>query len=144
MKAYLVHHADAVGPGVDPQRPLSPMGFAQAEHLARLAEQANVRPAIIWHSGKLRARQTAEEFLRICNPSASFLMVRGLRPDDPPQWIADMLEAEEGEVLLVGHMPNIAQLAVALGALGPTPTHGLVALERVGPREYAERWRVAP
>jgi phosphohistidine phosphatase SixA len=71
-------------------------------------------------------------------------MVRGLRPDDPPQWVADMLEVEDGEVLLVGHMPSIAQLAIALGASGPTPTNGLVTLERVGPREYVERWRAVP
>jgi len=41
-------------------------------------------------------------------------------------------------------MPNIAQLAIAMGANGPTPMHGMVTLERVAPREYIERWRAAP
>ena len=80
-----VHHADAVGPDVDPQRPLSPtLGRTQAAALAERVKAAGFKPASIWHSGKLRARQTAESFLQACNPFAEFRMVRGLRPDDPP------------------------------------------------------------
>jgi phosphohistidine phosphatase len=144
MKIHLVHHADAVGPAVDPQRPLSNLGFTQAEWLARAAREAGVRPLVIWHSGKLRARQTSEPFLRLCNPFAQFAMVRGLRPEDPPAWIRDVLEGEEGELMAVGHMPNIAQLAVLLGAAAPTPLHGMVTLERVAARQYVERWRAEP
>ena len=58
----LVHHGDAVGPGVDPMRPLSSVGRAATERLAGLAAQRGVKPDVIWHSGKLRARQTAELF----------------------------------------------------------------------------------
>ena len=144
MKIHLVHHADAVAPTVDPQRPLSNLGLVQAEWLSRAAREAGVRPATIWHSGKLRARQTAEAFLRACNPFAQFVMVRGLRPEDPAQWIRDVLEVEEGEVLAAGHMPNVAQLAILLGAEAPTPLHGIVTLERIAPKTYIERWRAQP
>jgi len=92
VKVHLVHHANAVDSSVDPQRPLSSLGLTQAEWLARMASEAGVRPGTIWHSGKLRARQTAEAFLRACNPFAQFAMVRGLRPEDPPQWVRDVLE----------------------------------------------------
>src|SRR5262245_41480035 len=34
LKLYLVHHADAVGPHVDPQRPLSSLGRQQADDVA--------------------------------------------------------------------------------------------------------------
>ena len=89
MRVYLVHHADAVGPDVDPQRPLSALGRTQAAALADRVRGAGFAPASIWHSGKLRARQTAEYFLQTCNPFAEFRMVRGLRPDDPPDWMRD-------------------------------------------------------
>jgi phosphohistidine phosphatase len=141
---HLVHHADALGPHIDAQRPLSSLGLEQAAWLAQRAVEAGVKPSAIWHSGKLRARQTAEAFLRACNPSARFLMVRGLRPEDPVDWIRDMLEGEHEDVLAAGHMPHIAQLSMHLGSDAPIPIHGIVTLERVEPRRYEERWRAQP
>ena len=146
MQCYLVHHADAVGPEVDAQRPLSIRGLAHAERLAEAAREASIKPSAIWHSGKLRARQTAEAFLRVCNPFASFKAVRGLRPEDPPGWIREVLAAEdEGEmpgVLLVGHMPHLPALLHALteGA-AEFPLHGLVWLERGASGIFRERKR---
>jgi phosphohistidine phosphatase len=142
MNVFLVHHADAVGAHVDPQRGLSPLGRRQAEHLATLAKEAGVVPAAIWHSGKLRSRQTAEAFLRTCNPFASFSMVRGLAPEDPVDWTIDALEAESADTLLVGHMPHISVLAARLARGSDAfPVHGMVWLERTGPRTYVEQWR---
>jgi phosphohistidine phosphatase SixA len=68
MNVFLVHHADALGPHVDPQRTLSRAGIRQADLLAAQAKARGVVPALIWHSGKLRSRQTAEAFLLACNP----------------------------------------------------------------------------
>ena len=144
MRVFLVHHAEAVGPALDPQRPLSVLGLQQAEWLAIAAQEVGVYPAVIWHSGKLRARQTAEAFLRHCNPFAEFKMIRGLRSEDPPDWVHDMLDREERDVLAAGHMPHIAQLARRLGATEPLPLHGIVAFERLGDRRYEERWRAQP
>jgi phosphohistidine phosphatase len=144
MTVHLVHHADALPPGIDAQRPLSSLGLAQADWLASAAAEAGVRPVVIWHSGKLRARQTAEAFLRRCAPFAEFKMVRGLRPEDPADWMRDVLIGEEQDVLLAGHMPNIAHLAALLGAAETIPLHGIVSLERVSSLHYRERWRAAP
>lgn len=140
---YLVHHADAVGPEVEPQRPLSASGLTHAEALATEAAAKGVKPVAIWHSGKLRARQTAEPFHRLCNPLAEFAAVRGLQPDDPPMWIVDLLSGEHREVMLVGHMPSLPRLLSVLvrgneHELLSFPLHGFVALEREGPR-----WREA-
>ncbi len=90
---YLVHHGDAVGPDVDPMRPLSERGRAQVDALAREAGSRGAKPDVIWHSGKLRARQTAEAYWRCCNPLASFSAVRGLQPTDPTGWIVDAIAA---------------------------------------------------
>ena len=141
----LVHHADAVGPGVDAQRPLSAVGRAQAEWLAEYAKTAGVRPAMILHSGKLRARQTAECFHRVCNPLAEFRMARGLRPDDSPERMRDALALETAEILIVSHMPILPALARLLDSDVETfPLHGLMVFDRTGETSYEERWRIRP
>jgi phosphohistidine phosphatase len=144
---YLVHHAPALGPKEDSRQPLSPVGRAIADDLARAAAARGVRPHTIWHSGKLRARQTAEAFWRTCNPLASFTAVRNVQPGDPPEWIRDQLLAEAAPLLLVGHMPHLARLLrLMLG--GPSdattpefPPHGMVCLER-SDSNWVERWRL--
>lgn len=130
MRLYLVHHADAVGPEVDTRRPLSAEGREQAERLAARAKAADIMPGVIWHSGKLRARQTAEPFWRACNPLAEFMMVRGLAPDDPPEIIRDALAAESRDVMLVGHIPHLSALVQLMtGDRREFPLHGMVVLE---------------
>lgn len=149
----LVHHGDAVGPEVDPMRPLSTVGRAATERLAALAAQRGVKPDVIWHSGKLRARQTADVFWKACNPLAPITAERGLLPGDPPQWMHDRLTGETRSVLIAGHMPYLPRLLSLLTAgeaatLAPSersdtsgfPLHGCVALERDGDR-WKEIWR---
>ena len=144
MLVILVHHADAVSPAVDTQRPLSAAGIAQAESVAARAKAEGASPAEIWHSGKLRARQTGEAFLRACNPFAAFRMVRGLLPEDPPELMKVQLDAETRDVMLVGHMPNIAALAAGLaGADAKFPQHGAMCFERID-GAWKERWRLRP
>ena len=143
---FLVHHAEAVEASVDPQRPLTKNGLAHVQRIASEAASRGVRPDEFWHSGKLRARKTAEAFWHACNPLAGLQMVRGLQPRDPPGWIADQVAGETRTLLLVGHMPSLATL---LGRLvnGPRsapmefPPHGMVALELHDAR-WRESWRI--
>jgi phosphohistidine phosphatase len=141
----LVHHGDAVAPDVDPQRPLSSLGRRQAEWLATYAHDAGIRPTAIWHSGKLRARQTAEPFLLICNPGAEFRAVRGLRPEDRAEAVREVLVGEAEDIAIVSHMPVLPAIAEALiGERVEFPLNGMMLLERLGPMSYRMRWRVSP
>ena len=143
MHVYLVHHAEAVGPDVDAMRPLSAAGRSQATWLSAEAARLGVKPAFIWHSGKLRARQTAEAFLVACNPFATLRMMRGLSPGDPAGIIADAIEGEDLDVMLVGHQPHLpALLEMLTGTALGVPAHGLVALERTDERRYVETRRI--
>lgn len=133
-----------MGPDVDPMRPLSSIGRAGTERIAGLAAQRGVKPDVIWHSGKLRARQTAETFWKACNPFAPITAERGLLPDDPPQWMRDRLTGETRAVLIAGHMPYLPRLlALLTGADGAVnfPLHGCVALVDDGDR-WKEVWRL--
>ncbi len=147
MFVYLAHHGHAVNPDVDSQRPLSRKGRDQVETLSSQAAGRDVHPDVIWHSGKLRARQTAEAYWRACNPLAGFSATRWMQPDDPPR-LADLLGVETGDVMLVGHMPHLDRLLRRLVHLsdhvpqaGAFPLNGLVAVERTE-TGWAERWRL--
>lgn len=105
-----------------------------------------MRPAAIWHSGKLRARQTAEPFWKACNPLADFEAVQGLQPTDPPERMRDRLAGETRNLMIVGHFPNLPRLWGLLITGDPDATadfqaHGLVALESTE-RGWEERWRL--
>lgn len=145
MNLYLVHHGDAVGPDVDPQRPLSAVGRAGVDRAAMHASQRGARPAVVWHSGKLRAKQTAEAFWRACNALAELSATRDLQPADPPEWIRDRLRAELRDVLIAGHFPHLPRLlTLMLGeAAPPFPLHGVVALTTSDDGEsWRELWRI--
>ena len=146
MRLYLVHHGDAVGPDVDPRRPLSERGRDHVTKLAAETAGRGAKPAVVWHSGKLRAKQTAEAFYRACNPFADFAATRDVQPGDPPQWLADRLRGETRDILLAGHFPYLpGLLALLVGGdevAAAFPPHGIVALvSDDGGETWSEEWR---
>jgi phosphohistidine phosphatase len=146
VNLYLVHHADAVGPDVDPRRPLSPGGIAHAERVAAEAAARGAKPEVVWHSGKLRARQTAETFWRACNALAELSATRDLQPTDQPAFMRDRLRGESRDVMLVGHFFHLPMLfALLTGAdRASFPQHGIVALQSEDEGEtWTERWRIS-
>ena len=132
------------------RRPLSPWGREAVERLAADAATRNVKPAVIWHSGKLRAKETAEAFWRACNPFADFSATRDLQPGDPPEWMRDRLHGESRDILIAGHYPHLPRLLTLLltggdGEPAPFPQNGVVALETEDAGEtWRELWRMSP
>jgi len=148
MRLYLVHHGDAVGPEVDPRRPLSTDGEEAVKRLAAAAAERGAKPTVVWHSGKLRAKQTAEAFWRACNALADFAATRDLQPGDPPVWMVDRLRGETRDVLIAGHFPHLPRLAALLSGLPegsdiPFPLHGVVAFVSEDDGDtWREEWRM--
>ena len=148
MNLYLVHHGEAVQADVDSRRPLSPRGQHEVDRVAEAAAARGACPEIVWHSGKLRARQTAEAFRRACNPFAQLSATKDLQPHDRPDWMRDRLRGESCDVLIAGHFPHLPRLLAALvGLMDPSgadfPQHGVVALETADDGEsWRERWRI--
>jgi phosphohistidine phosphatase len=132
MHLYLIHHGVAVAADEDAQRPLSSVGLANAARVAAKAAALGARPDVVWHSGKLRAKQTAQEFWRACNALAEFSASKDLQPDDPPQWIRDRLRAESRDIAIAGHFPHLPRLLALLTTGGEAgvdfPINGIVAL----------------
>jgi phosphohistidine phosphatase len=144
MTVFLIHHAEAVSPAVDPQRPLTEAGRQHAMRIAALARDRGAAPAMIWHSGKLRSRETGHAFLSECAPFAKFQMVRGLGPDDPPAIIHTAIQRESQDLALVGHWPSLPALLQRLSpASAPMPLHGVVALTSADHGlTWSELWRL--
>ena len=144
MQLFLVHHGEAVGAEIDPRRPLSERGREQAERVAAEAASRGARPAVVWHSGKLRAKQTGEAFWRATNPLAEFAATRDVQPDDPPEWIRDRLRAETRDIAIAGHFPHLPCLVeLLLGGVRDFPSHGVVALATDDEGDtWRELWRI--
>jgi phosphohistidine phosphatase len=130
-------------------RPLSDRGRVAVELLAQEAAARGAKPDVVWHSGKMRARETAEAYLRRCNPLAVFSAIRGLQPTDPTNWIVDQIAADTRSIMLVGHFPHLPRLFGRLcsgnreAEPAEFPLHGIVALAELEGR-WVERWRLKP
>jgi phosphohistidine phosphatase len=135
VQLYLVQHGQAKAESEDPERPLTDQGV---EDVARVAHHAvvqfGVRPARVVHSGKTRARQTADVWGGLLN--ADVEQADALAPNDDPTIWVQRLEAEADDLMLVGHLPHLARLAGLLLTGGSDRSvisfrqGGLVGLER--------------
>ena len=114
MKLYLVRHGEALAKEIDPDQSLSEAGRANVERLAAFVGQRGVRAARILHSGKTRARQTAEILAEAMADAGACAARDGLAPNDPTAPIADEFAGSQDDTVLVGHLPFLGDLAARL------------------------------
>ena len=111
---YLVRHGDAVSETLDSQRPLSRLGQEQVEQVARAAAARQAQVSAIFHSGILRAEQTAEIMARHLVPELGVRRITGLAPQDDPAIAKAELETSQAPVMFVGHLPHMSRLSSLL------------------------------
>ncbi len=114
MHCYLVRHGEAKAETEDPARPLSDRGRDEVMRMARHVKAIGLRIAEIYHSDKLRARQTAEILAEHFLPSRGMHEMEGLAPMDDPDKARAVIEAAREPLMLVGHLPHLSRLASAL------------------------------
>ena len=153
MRLYVVQHGDALAKERDPDRPLSEKGRADAERLADFLGRRGVRVGRVVHSGKTRARQTADILARVLTPGRESEARAGLDPNDPTDAFADEAGRAGGDVVVVGHLPFVGQLVARLAAAREDAgvvafrPGGMVCLERGEGGEgggWAIAWMVRP
>lgn len=151
MKLYLVQHGLAAPKTENPERPLTDQGIRQTEQIARfLCSRQLSGPIRIIHSGKLRALQTAEIIARELSANNPLETGELLSPnDDFIPWQRRIAE-ESDDLMLVGHLPNLAWLANAL-MTGYADMNcvrfvnsGVVCLERRDPKHFTLLWSLDP
>jgi len=114
MNIYLVQHADAKSDQEDPLRPLSAKGREDITRVSAYLSQLNIPVSKIFHSTKVRAKQTAEILFEHLKPAKGVSEADGLSPlDAPALWAERFKELPDG-VVLIGHLPHLARLTYLL------------------------------
>lgn len=150
MKLYLVQHGDACSKEVDPARPLSEQGKADVNRLAVFLRKAGVRVQRVEHSGKLRARQTAERLVNAIAPGTRIEVNANIQPDDDPTRFTELSFMWNTDLLIVSHLPFLAKLVSQLllrnssGLFASFTPGSAICLERNGNNQWHMNWMVRP
>lgn len=105
---YLMQHGLAVDKKENSKRPLSKQGIEQTEAIATQMYNAEIKISAIFHSGKLRALQTAEIIANTLG--IDFISATdNLSPNDDTSLIVNSLTTDQA--LYVGHLPHMEKLA---------------------------------
>jgi phosphohistidine phosphatase len=136
MPLYLVRHGVAYSEAADPDRSLTEAGKATVDGMAQLTAAFNIPVSQIFHSGKTRARQTADIFSKYLKPSEGVAEIKAINPYDDVTKIAPELDPELN-TMLVGHLPFLERLVSYLVTGSPDrsiikfQTGGIVCLDRI-------------
>jgi len=146
---YLVQHGEAQSKEENPDRPLTDQGAQHAQDLGDFLARAGIRVSTVFHSGKLRARQTAEILAEYLAPGDNVEQMDGLGPKDPAEPMREHLAAQEQDVMVVSHLPFVAHLAAALaGGREDEPavafTPGTVVALEPGDGHARIAWMIRP
>ena len=114
MRLYLVQHGEAMEVAADPDRPLTERGTAGVTRTARFLAGCGLGVDEVWHSGKTRARQTAELLAPAVGEAAGLVERAGLSPKDDVAPVAERLAGAGADLMLVGHLPFLGRLASLL------------------------------
>lgn len=114
MKIYLVRHGQAENPDVNPERPLTKAGEKEVLELAKKIKDKNFGIDEIYHSGVLRAEQTAGIIQKELGGTHPLTQVDDLLTNSDPKIWAEALASGNKNIMLVGHMPFMALLGERL------------------------------
>jgi phosphohistidine phosphatase len=151
MKLYLIQHGEAKSESEDPERSLTAKGEEEVNRVAKAAKKMDIKLSKIYHSGKKRAKQTAEMIasgLKV--PDQNLEGIQGLYPnDDVHPWL-EKISKEKKDILLVGHLPFLEKLTSLL-LCGDENARlvffcygGIVCLEQKEDKGWAVRWVLTP
>jgi phosphohistidine phosphatase len=151
MNLYLVRHAEPRDESENQKRPLSEKGRQDIRKVAAfVADQLNIRVSSIFHSGKLRAAQTAKVLMEHLNPAGGLIKTNDLNPlDDPAVWVKK-LDKIKKDTMLVGHLPFLGKLAALLVCndadreIVRFQTSEVVCLKKLESGEWTINWVINP
>ncbi|MBI5095370.1 MAG: phosphohistidine phosphatase SixA [Candidatus Hydrogenedentes bacterium] len=150
MKLYLIQHAEAFGEEIDPERALTPAGRRATEVMGKWVARLAPDVPVVWHSGKLRALQTAEGLMPHLAPTGCVEEHAGLKPKDDVALIVEEIHRRAADVAIVGHLPHLSRLASYLLTGNEEPSivafqmAGIACLEQRGANPWTLSWMVTP
>ncbi|MEA3416895.1 MAG: phosphohistidine phosphatase SixA [Thermodesulfobacteriota bacterium] len=109
MALLLVQHGKSLPKDEDPEQGLSDKGVLDVKRIADAAKKYGVNVSCIKHSGKKRARQTADIFASALQPELGVQEIGGIKPMDDVASFACSISSGE-DLMLVGHLPFMEKL----------------------------------
>jgi len=151
MEIYLMQHAESKSKDEDPERPLTDKGRGDTERVAAYGRNhTDIDIKIIFHSGKLRAIQTAEILAGYLSPAQGVRESDGLEPMADPDIWAERISTSKGNIMLVGHLPHLGNLAGVLLSADESKNvvnfqnSGIVKLARAEECDWMIDWIIVP
>ena len=150
MRLYLVQHGRACSEAEDKSKPLSDVGRRDMARMAEFVKGLDLSVDYLWHSGKVRAAQTAELLAEEIVVRRGKAARDGLGPLDDVGGLRDELLGVAEDVMIVGHLPFLSRLAsVLLGGCESSDTvafqnGGIVCLCRGEQDRWQIEWLVTP
>jgi phosphohistidine phosphatase len=150
MKLYLMQHGKPVSKEEDPQRKLSSQGIDEVKKVAKFLGEKGIVVDSIIHSGKVRARQTAEIVATRLNPGKQPQERNNISPMDDTKILADDIKEMKNDLMIVGHLPYLARLSsfLIIGATSlPVVTFkqgGVLCLSRDKDFIWTISWMLVP
>lgn len=124
MKLYLIRHgiaSERLGSGItrDADRPLTEEGKEEMRVVARGLARLNVKPDVVLSSPLVRTRETAE--ILVAEFGCELKFTDSLAPGvtTAQVWKSVKRYPEAGQIMLVGHEPDMGMLAAQLTFAGP-------------------------
>ena len=151
MKLFLLQHGDALAREADPRRPLSGSGRRDIERLGTfLCGSTILDVKQVYHSDKLRARETALCLAGICGDPLPVAEYAGLAALDSAAALAGEIANWTDNILIVSHVPLLPKLVSRLICEADEPEivrfqpGTLVCLERNDRRRWAITSMIRP
>jgi len=147
---YLVQHGEAEKKEVNPDRPLSTDGKKAVSRLALFMKTAGIGIDHILHSGKTRAKQTAEIFAKSISETGAVKVIAGINPTDPVDGLIAEIHRVNSPTMIVGHLPFMAKLVSKLLTnsedidIVEYQPGSVVCLERNDDEHWVVQWMLRP
>ncbi|HOV31751.1 MAG TPA: phosphohistidine phosphatase SixA [Candidatus Hydrogenedens sp.] len=149
---YLVQHGEAIDKETNSSRPLTEKGIETVQTMGKFLQEHNCKVDVIWHSPKLRARETAEILSSCLGIEASSINeYKELEPNEPIKKTIKLIQKSlEQSIMLVGHLPHLSRLAGLLLCENENKEiiafqkGGVVCLESQEPGVSVVHWILVP
>ncbi len=150
MALFLVQHGKSLPKDIDPDQGLSEQGISDTKRIADVAKGYGVLVSSISHSGKTRARMTAEIFSQALKPENGIQQINGIAPLNDVTTFTKTINPNENR-MFIGHLPFMERLTSFLitGSLKKPifrfQNSGIVCIEMYPETEsYAIKWSLMP
>lgn len=150
MKIYWVQHGDSLPQDIDPEQPLSEKGKKDIVRLAHFLSKRDILVSHLYHSGKLRAKETAELLAPNITSLKGIEIFPGISPMDDVNPVIDKINTWNEDVLLVSHLPFITKCISKLltgdenKPIVNVERGSLICLEKSDNNQFLIHWMLRP